>query len=62
MKPFLSGVFGGAAVITSLLIAAHSVPALGDGDWEWFTFQFLWAVCIGAIGLSFLLTVLEIDK
>lgn len=60
--PFLSGIVGGAAIAIGLLIAWHSVPAIGDRDWQYFTVQFLCAACIGSGGVIFLLTVLELRK
>ena len=60
--PFLSGVVGGAAVVIGLLIAWHSLPAIGDRDWQYFTVQALCAACIGAGGVLFLLTVLELRE
>lgn len=58
--PFLSGIVGGAAVITGFLIAWHSAAAIRDRDWQYFTVQFLCAACIGVGGVLFLLTVLEL--
>lgn len=60
--PFLSGIVGGAAVIVGFLIAWHSTSAIRDRDWQYFTVQFLCAVCIGSGGVLFLLTVLEMRK
>ena len=62
MMPFLSGIVGGAAVIIGFLIAWHSVAAIQDRDWQYFTVQFLCAACIGAGGVVFLLTVLEMRR
>jgi len=59
MKPFLQGVAAGVPLILGFLIAWHSVPALGDGDWQYFTAQFLVAACFGSGGVIYLFTALE---
>lgn len=60
--PFLSGIVGGAAVIIGFLIAWHSVAAIRERDWQFFTVQFLCAAIIGIGGTLFLLTVLELRE
>lgn len=59
LLPFLSGIGGGAAVVIGFLVAWHSVSAIGDRDWQYFTVQSLCAAIIGIGGVLFLLTVLE---
>lgn len=62
IRPFLSGIAAGAAIVVSFLVAWHSLPAIRDGDWGFFTLQFLCAACTGSGGVVYLLTVLEIRK
>ena len=58
-RAFAHGAVSGSAIVLGFLIAWHSVPALRDGDWQFFAVQFLGASCIGAGGVVHLLTVLE---
>jgi hypothetical protein len=60
MKPFLSGVTGGAAMIGGLVLAIHSAAAYGDRNWGLFALEVSWAAIIAICGLLFLLRVMEL--